>query len=622
MERPASLRATLPGGRRVLRRFAPHVRGQRLMVVGGFAALLAEVLLRLAEPWPLGLIVDRITTPEGGGRSGWAALDGLSPETFLVAAAGALAVIAGLRALAAYLSTVAFALAGNRVVTAIRGDVFRHLQRLSLRYHARARTGDLVQRLTGDVGRLQEVMVTAALPLLGNVVTLLGMMAVMAWLDWRLTIVALATFPIFSFILLRLTRRISSASRDQRKNEGALASSVSEALGAIRVVQTYSLEGRLEDDFDRQNTQSLRAGVRGTRLAAALERRTDLIVAVATGMVLLLGGRRVLHGALSPGELVVFVTYLKGGFKPMRDLAKYSGRIAKAISSGERIVDLLDTETDVVPRPGARRAPRLRGHVRFSNVSLQYSPGRDVLKRIDLTVRPGERVALVGPSGSGKSSLVGLIPRLDDPTSGTVCVDGVDVRDYTLESLRSQVAVVLQESVLFATTVRENIALGAPGATAADVVRGARLANAHGFIAELPQGYDTVLGERGATLSGGQRQRIAIARAAVRAAPIVILDEPGTGLDQENRRLVGEALRRLTAGRTTFVIAHDLETLAGVDRVIVIDKGAIVEQGTHAELLLRDGRYAALFSTRAPAARTRRPSARTGFLRAMTSGTR
>ena len=595
--------AGLSGGRRIVGRFAPNLRGQRRLIVGGLLALFVEVLLRLAEPWPLGFIIDRLTAPAGDvGVVGVAALDRLSPENFLAIAAAALVVLAGLRALASYLSTIAFALAGNRVVSAVRLELFRHLQRLSLAYHAKARTGDLVARLTGDVGRLQEVLVTAALPLTGNIVTLLGMTGVMLWLDWKLTLIALVAFPVFSLVMVSLTRRISSASRDVRRSEGVMAAAVSETLGAMRVVQTYSLERRFSESFERQNTRNLKDGVKGARLAASLERRTDLIVAVATGAVVVVGGRQVLGGAISVGELVVFIAYLKSGFMPMRDLAKYTGRIAKAIASGERILEVLDARPDVAERQDARLAPRFRGEVHLTGVSLAYELGHDVLSDVDLHVPAGQRVALLGPSGGGKSSLVGLLPRLYDPTGGRVAIDGLDVRDLTLESLREQIGVVLQESVLFATSIRENIALGIRLSNDARIEEAARLANAHDFIMALPQGYDTVVGERGATLSGGQRQRIAIARAAMRRAPVVVLDEPTTGLDQVSRRLVDEALARLTRGCTTFVVAHDLDTARSADRILFVDAGRIVEDGSHDELTRQGGRYAALVAQRSRSA--------------------
>ncbi|HEV2809675.1 MAG TPA: ABC transporter ATP-binding protein [Acidimicrobiales bacterium] len=604
-----TLRQALPGLRRTLHRFGPHLRRQRLAIAGGSTALFLEILLRLAEPWPLKFIIDTVVAPigepvtgAGGTPGGW------NLTTVLAVSAVALVAITALRALTSYLCTIAFAVAGNRVLTEVRAQLYGHLQRLSLAFHHRSRTGDLLTRITGDVGRLQEVTVTAALPLAGNAITLVGMAVVMAVVDWRLALVAAAAFPIFAFVGARATRSISGVARSQRRQEGELASVASEALGAMTVVQAYSLENALEDRFAVNNNKSLREGVKAKRLSAGLERRTDVLVAVATGAVLFLGAQRVLSGHLSPGDLVLFVTYLKQGFKPLRDVAKYTGRLAKASASGERIIDLLDTEVDIRDRSWARPAPAFRGDVRFAGVTFAHEPGRPVLHDLDLHVHPGQRVGVIGPSGAGKSSLMGLLLRLYDPDEGEVLIDGHPLTDLTLASVRSQIAVVLQESVLFATSVRENISYGDPDATDAEIEAAARLANAHEFISELPKGYDTVVGERGATLSGGQRQRLAIARAAVRRAPIVILDEAMTGLDAANEAEVTEALRRLTTGRTTFLISHDPATVADADVVVRLQAGRVVARGRPEEVLGRRGRVVCLPSAGGAEARPGRIS--------------
>jgi len=584
-----------------MRRFAPNIRRQRGLLAGATGLLILEAAMRLLEPWPLKFVFDRVIvdTPADG-KSGIPLLDRMSSDVLLLVCAGAVVVFAGLRAGASYLSTVGIALAGNRVLTEVRADLYRHVQRLSLRYHTRSRGGDLLTRLTGDIGRLQEVAVTAALPLAANLLTLTGMVAVMLWLDWRLTVVALVVFPLFAPGLVHRGGSIRTVSRKQRKREGELASVAAESLGAIKVVQALSLEKTLERRFARSNDASLKEGVQAKRLAAGLERRVDLLVGIGTALVVFFGARQVQRGAMTPGDLVVFLLYLKTAFKPMRDLAKYTGRLARAAASAERVLDVLDTEPEICDRPGAVAAPPLRGAVRFESVSLAYEPdGPPALAELDLEVAPGRRVALTGPSGAGKSTLVSLLPRLYDPTAGRVTVDGHDLRDLTLESLRSQIAIVLQDSVLFAASVRDNIALGAPGADDAAVRAAARLANAHDFITAMPGGYDTVVGERGATLSGGERQRIAIARAALRRAPITILDEPTTGLDEANRRTVVEALERLTAGSTTFVISHDLESVREADLILWLERGRVRERGTHVELLAAGGAYAAAFELQA-----------------------
>ncbi len=584
--RKPTLREAAPRLARTLRRFSRHIADQRRLLVLGSLALLAEVAMRLLEPWPLAYVIDHVVVRAGAelgsGTGAGARAGGPDVGTGVLLAACALALLAVvvLRALASYAMTMCFALAGNRVLTRVRAEVYAHLNRLSIAFHDQARTGDLVSRVTGDVGRLQEATVTALLPLAGNVVTLVGMLVVVAVMDPALGLVVLVVLPFFGLINVRLTRRIAGVSRQQRIAEGAIASLATESLGSMRVVHSYSLAGRLQERFGGSNERSLRDGVRAKKLSAGLERKTDVLVGVATALVLWAGGWRVLSGDLTPGELTVFLTYLKTAMKPMRDVAKYTGRIAKAAASGERIVDVLDERADLVDAGWARPAPRFRGRVELSDVWLSYTPGHPALRGLHLRVDAGERVALVGASGSGKSTVVALLSRLRDPDQGRVLIDGHDLRDLTLESVRSQVSVVLQESVLFALSVRENIALGVDGdVTDAAVEEAARIAGAHDFVTALPHGYDTVVGERGATLSGGQRQRIAIARAAIRRAPIVVLDEALTGLDAETGGEVIAALRRLCAGRTTFVVTHDREAARDTDRVVWIDDGAVRLEG-------------------------------------------
>ncbi len=572
MTRPQTLRDAAPALRRTLHRFRPHVRAELRLLLGGSAALLLEVAMRLLEPWPLKYVLDGVIAAEG------ATLRVEQPAdlrtVLLVATAGLVAIVA-LRALAAYLMTIQLALAGSRILTRVRGELYAHLHTLSMTFHDTSRTGDLVTRVTGDVGRLQEVTVTAALPLVGNVVTLTGMFVVIAVLDWQLALLVGLVFPAFLLTSVRLTRRISAVSRGQRQAEGALASLATESLGSMQVVQAYSLERQMQSSFGRSSTKSLKDGVKSKKLSAGLERKTDVLVGLATALVLYVGATRVVAGALTPGELVVFLTYLKTAFKPMRDLAKYTARLAKAAASGERIVDVLDTRPEVTDRPDASPAPAFVGHVRFEGVHMSYVPGQPVLRGVDLDVPAGQRIAVVGPSGAGKSTLVSLLTRLRDPDRGRVLVDGLDLADLTLESVRRQIAIVLQESVLFAVSAWENIAFGLPGATQEQVEAAARLAGAHEFLLALPDGYDTVIGERGSTLSGGQRQRIAIARAAIRDAAIVVFDEALAGLDRDTEQEVVAALARLTEGRTTFVITHDLEAASGAERVVRLEDGII-----------------------------------------------
>jgi ATP-binding cassette, subfamily B, bacterial len=591
MGRPAvELREAVPSLRHTLSMLKPYVRPERALLAGGLAAMLAEVAFRLLEPWPLKVVIDAVVAEGAAQRPDITRL--------LLLASGAIVVVAGLRAGSAYLATVFLALAGTRAMTKVRAAVFDHLLGLSLRYHGTARRGDLVTRLVGDIGRLQDVAVTAALPLIGNVITLVGMLVVMIVLDPLMGLIVLAAFPVFLVLSTRRSRRITGAARDQRRREGDLANTAAEGLGAMPVVHAYGLEKVLRGHFAASNQRSLADGARATRLSAGLERHTDLLVGVATAAVVFVGALRVLHGQLTPGELVVYVSYLKGAFKPMRDVAKYTGRLAKAAASGERILAVLACEPEITDRPGAVEAPRLAGHLRLEDVTVDFGRGRPALCGLSLDVPAGASLGVVGPSGSGKSTLASLLLRLHEADGGRVLIDGIDVRDYTVASLRAQQAIVLQEPVLFAASVRENIRYGRPDATDEDVERAARLARAHGFITEVLGGYDAVLGERGATLSGGQRQRLAIARAILRDPSVIILDEATTGLDPVNQRDVVRALATLCEGRTSLVISHDLDAVLDCDLVACLDQGRVVELGPPQELLARRG--SALSALRTP----------------------
>ncbi|WOD37003.1 ABC transporter ATP-binding protein [Nodosilinea sp. E11] len=595
MNRTAPIQQAIPGLWRVVRHFWPDIRPQwPLLLVSGIA-LLAEVGLRVLEPWPLKVIFDYVLMSPQGGRVPWPPLEALDPVLLLTVAVASMVAITGLRAIAAYWSTVSLAIVGSRVMMRVRDRIYRHLQRLSLGYHHQARSGDLIIRVSSDASRLQEILLTAALPLVSSLLTLTGMVIVMVWLDWQLTLLSLVTFPLFWLTATRLSQRIRHASYQQRQQEGAVAATAAESLAAIKLVQALSLENAFADIFAQQNRRSLEDTVETKRLAANLERTVDVLIALGTALVLWYGAHLVIQDALTPGDVLVFMTYLKNAFKPVQNFAKYTGRLAKAAASGERILNVLEQTPEVDDLPHAQPAPIFQGAVRLETLHFGYEPSHEVLKGITLSVRPGQQVAVVGPSGSGKSTLMSLLLRLYDPTKGRVLIDGRDIRDYTLDSLRPQISVVLQESLLFAATIRENITYGIARVSDADIEAAARSANAHEFITALPQGYDTVVGERGATLSGGQRQRLAIARAAIRHTPILILDEPTTGLDKANEQAVVDALRKLAQNRTTFLITHDLNLATQADQILYLEQGQVLEQGTHQDLMRRNGAYAALF---------------------------
>jgi len=569
----------------LLRHFGPEIRRYRGRIVVALLALLAEIALRLAEPWPIKLVFDHLLGHSGVGRTAvFAGLENFSPMTVLTAAAIALVVLVGLRALAAYWNTIGFAIIGTRVLTAMRARLFHHLHLLPLSFHNRARSGDLVVRVISDMGMLQDVVVTALLPLAGRLLILTGMAAVMFWMNWRLALLALALLPLFWLRAVRLNRAIREVAHQQRRREGAMAATAAESLSGMKVVQALAAAETFTDSFARQNDKTLSQDVKGKRLVANLERSVDFLVAGSTALVLWQGTRFVLAGAMTPGDLLVFLAYLKNAFRPMQEFAKFTARLGKASAAGGRVLELLETAPAIADRPDAVEAPPLRGEICFEQVSFAYEPGRPVLNDMTLVIKPGQTVAIVGASGIGKSTLLGLLVRLHEPDSGRILLDGRDLRDYTVESLRRRCGIVLQENLLFAGTIHDNIALGLPAATRAEVETAARLANAHEFIAKLKDGYDTLVGERGATLSQGQRQRIAIARAAIRGASLLLFDEPTTGLDEINERAVLEGLCNLAREHTTLWVTHNARHAAQADGIVMLEDGRVARCGQPYEM--------------------------------------
>ncbi|MDJ0678602.1 MAG: ABC transporter ATP-binding protein [Xenococcaceae cyanobacterium MO_167.B52] len=592
MNQERSLNQALPILAEVLRRFSPYILEQKLLLIVAIVAVVAEVVLRILEPLPLKFVFDYVL---GDRQPPYPALEQLEPFWLLTLCAGAILVLTTLRALAAYWSTVSLAIVGSRVMTQVRDRLYCHLQKLSLAYHHKARSGDLIVRVSSDANRLQEILLTATLPLVISSLTLLGTITAMFWIDPNLILLSLVTLPLFAFAAHRLSKRIQKSSLQQRKQEGLVAATAAESIAAIKLIQALSLETAFAQMFSWQNRASLQKSVEIKRLSATLERTVDGVIALGVAIVLWYGSWLVLRDALTAGDVIVFLTYLKNAFKPLQNFAKYTGRLAKAAASGERILNILQQTPDIQDSPQAKIAPTFRTDVTFENISFAYESGHKLLDRVNLTIKSGQLVAISGISGSGKSTLMSLLLRLYDPTSGRILIDGKDIRDYTIASLRAQMSVVLQESLLFAATIKENIAYGIENVTDEEIIAAARLANIDSFINSLPQGYNTILRERGANLSGGQRQRIAIARAAIRRTPILILDEPTTGLDRENEQAVIEALQRLTRHRTTFLITHDLAFAAQADVIVYLEKGKIIEQGNPQDLMNRNGRYAQIY---------------------------
>jgi ATP-binding cassette subfamily B protein len=580
----------------------PHWKAGAVAIV----AMLLESAADLLQPWPLKVVLDYVigSKPEPPWLVAWTA--GLPARISLLdAAAAAVMGIALVGSVSTYAEKYASATIGKRVGYDLRHALYHHVQRLSLSFYDGRQTGDLLVRLTADIDAIEDFITGAVLGIVVNVVTLAGMLAVMLYLDWRFSLIGLAIAPVLFVIAYGFMRRIKAAAREVRSKASDLASVVQESLSSARIVKAFAREDFEEGRLDRQSLASVDAALRARSVKAWLVPLVDLVIAAGTCLALYFGVHFVLSGRITSGDLVVYVLYLAKMYKPIKDLSKMADTVSKATVAFERAGELLSIEHQVRDRPGAKPARKLTGHIAFDRVTFGYADDRPVLKDVSLMIEPGQRVALVGETGSGKSTLLALIPRLYDVTDGSIRVDGHDVRSYTLGSLREQVSFVLQDAVLFHASIAENIAYGRPGATPEEIRRASQLAHAHEFVARLPRGYDTIVGERGDTLSGGQRQRIAIARAIIRDTPILLLDEPSAALDPESEELIFRGLSRLLDGRTSITIAHRLATVRNADVIFVLHQGAITESGTHEELLARDGRYARYhrIQFRAPATR-------------------
>jgi ABC-type multidrug transport system fused ATPase/permease subunit len=561
-------------------------------------AMLVETAMSLAGPWPLKIILDNVVGTHHLPK--WMAdrlrlvLGGEGKMHIAAMAAIFAVVIAVLSSIASYVANYYTESVGQWVANDLRMRTYHHLQRLSLGYYDSHQIGTILSTITDDVGTIQSFASSATLGIFIDMLTIVGMLGLMFWLNWDFALIAVAVTPFLLLFVSRFKKAVKKATHEVRKHQADIVAVVQQGLESMRVVKAFGREDLEQEELGEVSRETVAAALKARRVKSLLSPVVTVVVSLCTGFVLWRGSSLILKGAMTAGALTVFLSYLNKFFKPVQDLAKMTNSIAQASVGVERVRAILDTDTIISERPNAVEPQPFRGEVVFEHVAFGYDAAAPVLRDVNFTIKPGQLVGVVGPTGGGKSTVVSLIPRFYEPNAGSVKIDGVDVRDYKLHGLREHIGFVLQDTVLFRGTVHDNIAYGRPGATADEVVQAAKLANADEFISRMPHGYDTLVGERGLTLSGGQRQRIGIARALIRNNPILILDEPTAALDTESEKLVIEALERLMKGRTVITIAHRLSTIRDADKIIVLKGGVVAEEGTHDQLLALNGVYAEL----------------------------
>jgi ABC-type multidrug transport system fused ATPase/permease subunit len=582
----------------LIRQLLRPYRGTLVIIL---IAMMVETAMSLAAPWPLKIIIDNVA---GSHRlPGWihqltgSLFDSQNKMHVALLAAIATILIAVIGATASYIDNYFTESAGQYVAHDLRVRTFHHLQRLSMGYYDTHQTGTLLSTITTDIQTIQGFASSSTLDILVDMLTIVSMLALMFWLNWDFTLIALAVTPFLLFFVSRFKRAVKKATHTVRKEQAEIVAVVQQGLESMQVIKAFDGEKIEEDRLAFVSQETVNAALAARRVKSLLSPVVTITVALCTAVVLWRGSYIILMKAMTVGALTVYLAYLTKFFKPVKDLATSTNAIAQAAVGVERIRAILETDEIIPDRADGVDPRNIKGEIVFENVAFAYPECPPVLTDVSFHIKSGQIVGIVGPTGGGKSTVVSLIPRFYDASSGRVMIDGRDVREYKLHPLRDQLGYVLQDTVLFRGTIRENIAFGRPGASRAEIVEAAKSANAAEFIDRMPQGYETMVGERGLTLSGGQRQRIGIARVMVRNSPILLLDEPTAALDTESEKLVIEALERLMKGRTVVMIAHRLTTIRDADQIIVISGGVVKENGTHEQLLALNGIYARLHQT-------------------------